>query len=298
MKKLIKNILVHADLTENSLNAINTAIKMSRRHQAVLHLLYVLDIKNLYPAERMLGPMAVYTGESFKRDTVILEGMTKAISQKHNIQCICYNEQGFLSSTICDKAAKLNCDLIIMATGENEYGSNYLIDSLPYRVLQKSSCALLTVPVKRRFDYFRNILFPVRVSSALDDKYLWTEAIARHNQSNIFIIGLLEQKEPAHFRKIRTSLANTRQWMNRARLPHRSDVRSESNLIQNILEAGRSDQSDLIVFNASTERSLKEFFLGSYTQKMIRNQEFAVLYLKSKDYLNRSKIMKLQPASS
>ncbi|MBC7760130.1 MAG: universal stress protein [Phormidesmis sp. FL-bin-119] len=40
----IKKIITTIDFSEKSLNAVHTAIQMSKRHSSELHLLYVLDM--------------------------------------------------------------------------------------------------------------------------------------------------------------------------------------------------------------------------------------------------------------
>ena len=57
MAKKIDSILVYLDYSDASLNAVESAIGMCKRHRATLHLVQVLDKQYIFPTAGVQAPV-------------------------------------------------------------------------------------------------------------------------------------------------------------------------------------------------------------------------------------------------
>ncbi|WP_371170581.1 universal stress protein [Aliiroseovarius sp. 2305UL8-7] len=155
----VKDILFATDLSKNSDNALRHALTMARANGAKLHVLHVTE---------PLSQDAVVTLQMFMQDD---ESRKKAIRDRHESvkQMLKQNQKEFLNSLsgkdkeaysavgsvelvdghpaemILQRAAELDCQLIVMATHEQGTGHTF-IGTVTKRVLRRSSIPTLIVP--------------------------------------------------------------------------------------------------------------------------------------------------------
>ncbi|QXV66750.1 universal stress protein [Mucilaginibacter sp. 21P] len=280
MNTEIKNILIPIDLSDTSLNALNTAIQMAKRHDAVLHLLYVQDLMHYYPEMGQLVTIAPMIEDVWEKDRVLLDKIVMAIRSSHQVNCRLHIETGHRAILIAEVSNYLNADITVMGTDPELAKDSYLIDSLPYKVLQNSTGHLLTVPAAKAVDQFSDIIFPVLGGEDAVNKLRLSRSIIKKNHADVSVIGMVKKQDLGLLNPIR-ELAARIKWRLQAIAGSvsRSSVYS-LNVVKELIGIAREKNAGLLVIEAKTRRDLKEFFFGSFTQRMIRNTEVAVLFVK------------------
>ncbi|SFH12661.1 universal stress protein [Pedobacter insulae] len=282
MKNPINKIIVNVDYSGSSLNAVNTAIQMCKRHRAELHLLYLVDASNFPPLEDEAGPGSTFNDQLFKEELVVFMDLADSIRTSYGVKCTLHHDTNNTSSSICEKARELDCDLIIHPVETDNRFFRYLFHSSSYRIFKQAPCSVLTVPAEKTFDCFNNILFPVRPEKDTKGKYFFSRSILIKNNANVSIIGLLEKQEPHITKTVKDMIGDARTWMNEDQLFYTSGVALNPNAAEGITSVGHDEDADLIIINGSSKRNAWEFLFGSYTQRMIENNDFAVLCFKRK----------------
>lgn len=281
----IKKIIISIDFSAKSLNALHTAVQMSKRHSAELHLLYVMDANQIFPVEGLLSPIVNVNEELIEKDLNLLNELAHSINLKKGVECTCHHRIGFPVHTLCEAAAELDCDLVVVPTESQDDGPGYLFDSNAYRILKNVGCSVLTVPAERQFGSFKKVLFPLRPEKDVVSKYNFARAIIKTNKAKVALLGLLDRSTSKKTKAIKKMVFQLRTWMKEDQISHVAGVVFNEDPATGAANTCKNMATDLVIINASTSRSLVEFFFGSYTQRMIRKQEFAVLCYQPKKIL-------------
>lgn len=272
--------MVPIDFSDTSLNAMKAAVKMCKRHGATLHLLYVPDTEYLYPVAGMHTPLAGLAREMAISQHENLKNLAASISYYHHIDCYSHCETGRVARTICSVADATGSDLVVMGTNPKTKPEDFLVDSIAYRVLKSANCPVLTIPGKKRFDFFRNIVFPVRPVQGAVEKYQFVRNIVRKNNASVHLVGAMQRNIKAGFANVRSMLAELLHRLDEDNVPQTYELHLCKDPVEKVLETCRNISADLIVINASTQRSLSQFFYGNYAQQMMGNPDAAVLCIK------------------
>ncbi|MFA6277221.1 MAG: universal stress protein [Pedobacter sp.] len=272
----IKKIIISIDFSEKSLNALHTAIQMTRRHSAELHLLYVIDANHIFPVVDVHSPIAKIKHEPIAKDMFVLEELARSITFENGIECTCHQRIGFPVSTVCDIASELDCDLVVVATEEQD-GLSYLFDSNAYRVLKSVGCSVLAVPAAKQVSSFKKVIFPVGAANDVAGKYNFSRTILKLNNSKVILMGLMDRPTSKLALMLKGMITQFGQWMKEDCISHISGTIAHTDPAIGTTQAGEDFETDLVIINASTRRNLIQFFTGNYTQRIMGRQEFAVL---------------------
>ena len=290
MKNKITKILTPVDLSETSLNALNTAIQMAKRHNAQLHLLYTHDIINYYP---QLGRMATFepmVEEVIKKDTLLLEKIVQSIFYSHQVNCFLHAHAGYRLNVITNKSAELNIDVIVLGTEHDLATGNYLNDSLAYKILQNTKSHVLTVPAGKEINNFKKIIFPVLTKENPITKLQLSRSVIERNNATVSVVGIVKQQD-LNFLSNFTDLSES---IKRRIKTFSGSVTKRSvyslSTVKDITEISEDENAQLVVLEGNTKRSFKEFFFGSFTQRMIHNAKVAVLFVKKLPINSESQI--------
>src|SRR5690349_3392023 len=107
----IQKILVPVDLSETSLNALDTAVYIAKNHDAQLYILFVRDNAfEFYESDESFYSLTTDSENS----TDVLQALTGTIQHKHGIKPKLIIREGYVSPTIVKEGFKNNCDLIVI----------------------------------------------------------------------------------------------------------------------------------------------------------------------------------------
>lgn len=282
MKTTIKNILAPVDLTPTSLNSLNTAIQMAARHEALLHILYVEDIINYYPQMGQLGTIEPVIREIVEKDKYLLEKMAKAIFKDFQVNCWVHSVTGYPTTMVSDMAAEVKADMIVMGTEAGIDKKSYLVDSPVYKVMRAAPCHVLMVPANQTFSAFEHILYPVMSDGTPLANLPVAKVIIEKNNATVSVIRVIQKEDSEVLNSLKMLSDSIRRRSNGVARSARTRPLYTSNPAKGLAKLSREEKAGLVVIEGKTQRSLKEFFTGSFTQKMLRNQDVAVLCTKKK----------------
>lgn len=281
MRSIIKNILIPVDFSSTSLNALNTAIKMAKRHGANLHLLYVQNVKCYYPKMGQTDKFQPFTEDVSEKNRYLIKKMAMAILNDFQVNCILYFEIGNTEKVLLNKARDLKTDLIVIGTTPALNNETYVFDTFPYRVIKKVSCNVLTVPSLKVFNEFSNVIFPVFAKSNPMLRLYTARTIIKKNNSRVSVLGIARKQDENLCNTVKTVSDRIKSEKGMFTGFATTRLLYTTNVIKEVSNICRKKDAELIIINADTDRTLKEFFFGNFTQKMIRDPETAVLCVKA-----------------
>lgn len=263
--KQISNILVPTDFSELDNNAIETAVSMALRHQAVLHLLHITGIGS--------------TAEAGKR----LQQIVKNLRAKYGIRAEWLQKKGRLEDVVKALTRKGIIDIVVMGTTGAAGFREFLGGSRALNMIRMSEVPLLSIPRSSQTRSFRRILFPIRVSKEFLDKYHFVESIIEKNGSELVIAGLTGPGEKYNLGPDDEKILALGESLRSKGVRFHTVHYQTENKGKKLLELASEFSADLIVINASLEYKWRQEFITTYTQYVVDQSPVPVLSIRDQE---------------
>ncbi|MBL7862212.1 MAG: universal stress protein [Cyclobacteriaceae bacterium] len=276
----INKILVPVDFSTLANNAIQTAIAMSKRQLATITLMYVVENTYvLFPPEASVAAGALLP-QLVHDANQNLGTLAKELRVKHDIVVNHIVQSGNPADEICRWALHKKMDLIVMGTHGASGLREFFMGSNAYRVVKNAPCPVLTLPGNNQWLDFKKILFPVRLVPNALDKYEMVRPIIRKNGSSLQIAGIVKRNDPTGLTETKALVHSLRKQIVEDEVICVSEVYYCEDVAKQVLAISEVEKPDLIVITATLDTTLKDFFLGPYTQDIVNHAHFPVLSIK------------------
>jgi nucleotide-binding universal stress UspA family protein len=271
----INTVLAPIDLSESSLNALDVAVAIAKKHQAGLQILHVDE--NSFPVTD--DTSASYLSNNF-HSTDIINALVGAIQHTHGIKPVVLNEEGNVSDMIIKTSFLQHADLIVMGShGASGYRDGF-VGNNTYNVIKSATCPVLSVPQKRKLTSFKKILFPVRpVTGAL----MPYEVVSRFTNPNTVmeVWGLTYRMivETAGS-VLETIIGEIRDQLQRDGVAVKPLWSEANSIADEIVRYTNKTNPDLVIVTSALDATSKPKYIGPYAQKIIHCSKAPVLSIK------------------
>ena len=269
----IKKILVPVDLSETSLNALDTAVALAKKNDAEIELLNVIE--NQY---NIIDDGFSSTGY-LTNSADILTALAGAIQHSQEIKPKLLQQEGNVSDTIIKTSLHHQSDLIVMGThGASGYRDGF-IGSNTYNVIKNACCPVLTIPAKKKYPYFRKILFPIRpVSGALSRYDIVCHFLS--SQPLINVLGLSYRTVERETNVLEKIIDEVKDQLESDKVRTTALWNSGSSVADDVLLETQRTGSDLVIVTSVLDVTTKANFIGPHTQKILHYSKVPVLSIK------------------
>ena len=269
----IKNILVPVDLSETSLNALETAISIARRHKAVIRLLNVLE-----PVIGSNDDSYAFTFSNHANADVLV-ALTGAINHSSEIKPTLVQRKGHVIDEIIKTANAEQSDLIVMGThGASGFREGY-IGSNTYGVIKHASCPVLTIPSMKKYTNFKKALFPIRAVQGALTRYDVLGNFLGPN-STLQVLGLSYLKMERETGLLDKIIEEIRERLDNDKVKVNTSWGQGSSISTDVLQYAQLNSTDLIVLTSILDVSAKPNFVGPHIQRLINCSKVPILNLK------------------
>lgn len=277
---IINKVLVPIDFSPVSLNALETAIAICKRQLATLTLIHVVENTYvLFPPEAG-GATGAILPDLVKNANENLTELAKKIRTHHDLVINHIVQSGNPADEICRWALHKNSNLIVMGTHGASGLREFFLGSNAYRVVKNSPCPVMTMPGDNKWIDFKKILFPVRMVPNALDKYDVIRPIIQKNGSSMTIAGIVKKDDSTGFIGMKALVETVQSKMTEDDVICQSEVHYCENVAKQVLTISETEKPDLIVITATLDSSLKDFFLGPYTQDIVNHAHYPVLSIR------------------
>jgi nucleotide-binding universal stress UspA family protein len=273
----IRNILVPVDFGENSLNALETAVVIARRHGATLHLLHVVDT----------GFDFLNTGDSYlsinsitENSGDILHALAGSVAQKHKIIPQVVLAEGCVYQAIIRESLRCTADLIVMGTHGASGQRDAFVGTNSYNVFKHAHSAVLAVPSGRIWTQFRRVLFPVRLVVGALARYDFVRSLLSPGTTALEVLGLSYHRADNDKHLMEELVSEISDKLAEDRIKAYVSCLSGRNMVDNILGYSEQKGTDLIVITPSVDVASKHFYVGPNAQRIIHQAGVPVLSVK------------------
>jgi universal stress protein A len=141
----IRRILVPTDFSDAAGEAVQAAVVLARAFDAGIELVHVTATVALLPPPMDVVPFSVLMPELSQRERLTEEAQRV---QAAGIPCDTNSREGSPHLEIIKRAQELGADMIVMGTHGHGGLAHAVLGSVTERVLHKSRCPVLVVPLR------------------------------------------------------------------------------------------------------------------------------------------------------
>ena len=277
MKTQINSILIPTDFSDLSESALKVGIAIAKRQNARVTLLHVVDLlPNLLPTQVLLSdPQEVLSRMEEK-----LKELSEKIRKDTGIKVVVKALKGTPSDLICKFAYEENISLIVMGTHGVSGLREFFIGSEAFKVVKNATCPVLTIPGNWQKTDFEKVLFPVRLRPGNLDTYFYARPIIEKNNSELFLLGLYEQKKEMVEEEISTSINKVKQQLDNDKVVFKSEISQSKDFPAKTIEIAMKYEADLIILAANLDHDFKAYFVGPFVQQVVNHSRLPVLSIK------------------
>jgi nucleotide-binding universal stress UspA family protein len=292
----IKRILVPIDFSNNSMNALQTAVSMAQRHGADLKLLHVFDIdNNLYPEDNM--------GSNSNPDIAIksLSRLAASVKNGDGVNCGIAYISGYIPNAILQTAKADNSDIIVMGKNGNSGHREMYAGTNSYYVIKKSHCPVLLIPSGKMYESFTDVLFPARPVISVFEKYDLIRPIIRKNKATLHFLGL---RNPNYIEELHIISKLTDILKHQSAADHFNTTFSyyfkDNKFAAHLVDVIQKKEYpyDLVVISAELDNNIKDYYLGDYAQQIIHQCQIPVLIIRATATISsKAEVLKMLESS-
>lgn len=272
----INKILVPIDFSQRSENALEVAIAICKQHRATLTLFHIVEsTANFRPKAGIAAPSVL--PELVKRAGQQLSELAKNFRDDHDLVVNHIVLSGKPADEIAAWASKRNVDLIVMGSYGKSTIRQFLMGSTAYRVIKNSPCPVLTVPGKVKNTDLKKIVFPVRMVPHALDKYEFIKPFVQSDGSAVSIAGIVKKNDIESVPEMEELVKRVKTRMEIDNIACDGQVYVCENPARQVNTIADRESPDLIAITTTPDTSLKDFFLGPYTQDIVNTAKVPVL---------------------
>lgn len=162
----MKNILLPTDFSENSINAIDYAVKLFANSEMSFFVLNVQKISDYTTSELMTSPSSdsVYNGvlddNKLKVEKLVEKLQAENSSEKFTFKSLL--DYDIFTDAIRQAVKLYEIDLIIMGTNGATGAKEVIFGSNTIKVIRNINCPIIVVPEKYSFRKIKRVLFSIQ----------------------------------------------------------------------------------------------------------------------------------------
>lgn len=276
----INKLLVPIDYSETSLNALDLAVAMSRRHEAEIRLLHVID-PNQYIFISNEGLLIDFSRESVvEAETRKLKKLAETIADENAVRCSVECRTGSVCPNIVETAAQFNTDFIVMGAHGVSGIREYFMGSDAYRVVKTAGCPVLTVPNNRKWTDFKEIVFPIRPVPGALEKYEIARKIVRKNNAHLTVLGLSDEGDQSTINALNQAVLLLKSQLGQDDINGDTLLLQTDSIAETVLQKTSDLRADLVIITADLDTTVDHFFVGPFVQQIVNHAKVPVLSIR------------------
>ncbi|MEM1339782.1 MAG: universal stress protein [Bacteroidota bacterium] len=287
--KLLEKILVAHDFGKSSQNVIASAIELAKIFQSTIVPIHVLpdDIMN-----NKVRSLLKETALTKLEETVALV-KNEGLETMEPLLMV-----GIPYDIIARAAIDINANLILLGSGETQKGDTFRLGTTAERIIQRSEKPIFVIKEEVLLNV-HHILCPVDFSEASRRALKNAITMARRFKSELTILNVCEVSKSSWLpsggimelendQKCKRDKEKFETFLKDFNLSDINWTRQtpKGNPSEEILSALSKKMIDLLIMGASGRTGLNRMFMGSVTEKVIREVPCSFLTLKSEDVIS------------
>jgi nucleotide-binding universal stress UspA family protein len=270
----IRNIVVPVDLSETSLNALQTAASLAQLHDAALHVLHVIE-----DFQKLLDD---FQGSSYRyasNTNDVLSALVNGIQSEGQSRLSLLQEEGPVPELVIRHSLKVQADLIVLGShGASGFREGF-IGTNAYSIMKYAPCPALLIPPGKTHFEFRKALYPVRPINGALMRFDIARSLLS-GTAELDVLGLSSLKMERNTSVLDKMIAEVRQKTGDQKTLFRSSWSGDRNISEEVLHFIQSKMTDLVILTPVLDATIKPNFIGPHMQRIMNCSRVPVLNIK------------------
>ncbi len=268
------NILVPVDFREESLAALQFAVKIARSIKGRIVLLYVLEeqgfFTNIVLSEEQRDMI-------YKSAVDKLKALTREEKSLANIPVDTVVRKGKVYSQIVDTGIEINAKLIIMGRTDSSDWKKNFTGTNTLHIIRESKIPVITVRNNRHL-LDDHILLPLDLRKSVREKVGKAIEIAHLLNARISILTILSTDLISIELKVNSRLAELKKIFNKFKIDCTTNLIESGEDISKIINSHSKEiGADMIMIMTQQELDFHDYIIGTTAQEIINNAELPVI---------------------
>lgn len=275
MQNKKNTILVPLDFSEIASFALDHAVEVAKQFDNNLALLHVVE-EALVSSFLSFGKNEHLEELAKEAAKARLEKIASEIRAKHKIECSTTVKFGKIYKMVIEAVTELNCDSIVMGSHGAD-GLDQIIGSNASRVISHSTVPVIVVKSAQHINSYKNIIFPLDLTSESRQKVTWAIHIGKVYNSTINIFTAKTGKKEAD-NKLLSSLKQIEMLLEKEGVKYTEKIIEDAkeNFALETINYSEEINADLIMIMTQQEdKDLTEYIIGSYAQQVVNRSRKA-----------------------
>lgn len=277
MKFNVKKLMVPVDFSDTSRQALEHAAWLAANAHCDLLIAHVLPPNPYYfeTSDPQVLPEDLEESKNFAEEKI--RDLMRMCSEKYGVNPRYRIRSGKISDELIDLAVKEKTDLIMMGTHGAKGLEEILIGSNAQQLVSRGPCPVITFQPETRKPGFSNIVLPIERSRHSREKVDLAIHLAVLCQSNIHILGLLDNDDKVENDKLQVVLDQVQKAVDRAEISFTRHTVKGKNIASEAMKYADRIDADLIMVLAEDESVLGRFDLGPFSRHIVNHSSIPVM---------------------
>jgi nucleotide-binding universal stress UspA family protein len=280
MESKITNILFPINFISVSSNALNTAIRLTKRFNATLHL---VEMNNRNSSLQWSLHRAIGRNKSTQyksKEDNKLNVLEQTFTNTHNINCISKSLSGLMPVAVVEYAALNKIDLIVMGTKKFSKWKRIFHKPHLQEIVSKSACPSLIIPESKTPVLFHKILFPIRSHGGALVKYEFLKQFLSFDKPCIRLLVLSKNYTELADKQLQKIVNRINEELERDAVEVSGSVHADERFSKAVVQMSKSMEADLIVIAGDSDIVQNEKLPNKYQRDILDRSDIPVLNIK------------------
>jgi nucleotide-binding universal stress UspA family protein len=280
MENKITNILFPINFNSVASNALNTAIRLTKRFNASLHLVEMdKNTSSFRPSLRKIIASS-RSKEYGYREFSKLKILEQTLTNTHNINIITKSLSGSLPIAIIEYASLNEIDLIVIGTKRVSIWERFIFKAYLHEIVNKSICPSLVIPENKSSVVFHKILFPIRFHGGALIKYNFLRQFLSIDQPCIRLLVLAKNYAELADKQLQKIVNRINEELERDAVEVSGSVHSDEKFSKAVLQMSKAMGADLVVITGDSDIVQYGKVYSKYQRDIIDRSGVPVLNIK------------------
>ena len=278
----IKRIMIPYDFSETADLSLEHAVHMARLLKAEITLLHVVESAS-FTSALAHAFSNTYEKKIEAESRLKLDKLAHEVHVKYGIMLNISTDIGRIYKRISAKAKDLNSDIIIMGTHGTSGYQRFNLGTNTSKVVSDAPCPVISVQTHVKKLGFKKIILPIDESATSRQKVNYALEIAKHYNSHVYILGLINFSSEEMRRKFKIKIEQVEEYLNQHEVACETNYMTGDNLAQMTMKYAEDLDADLMVIMTEQEPSLTGLFMGTYATQVVNHSKIPVLSVHPKE---------------
>ncbi|MDP2237736.1 MAG: universal stress protein [Bacteroidales bacterium] len=286
--KLLEKILVPVDVNTGSEEQINATIRLANVYNSEILLMYVAPDKELN--EEIKNIVLKSITESLNEIKEILESNKVKVREP----IIAF---GSIADTIAQKGNLEKVNLVLIGANKKKKRAKFKLGIIAEQIIRISDVPVWLVNAEQK-TFFKHLLCPVDFSEPSKRALSNAILLARKHKSTLSILTVyeplasvskkinidLEEENASRLKRVKNEMDTFIKDLDLEGVDHKIEIKSGI-ADKKILNIIKKQNIDLLIMGTNGRTGLNRFFMGSVTEKVIREMPCSFITIKKTDII-------------